>query len=222
MQTTDNQGKHLAYCTVYPDGYEPSKTYPIIFLLHGFGASMYDLAGLSYVISTTDYIYICPNAPISVDLGNGFDGYAWTEPRTQDVQQFIDAEQKLSGFFEEIMENHSAFQGNCLLAGFSQGGSMTYRYGLPRPDIFSGLVALSCSIQNPDELAKQLPEKRNQSIFIGHGLRDGIERARSSRDFLESEGYVPTYKEYDMRHEITQEVMNDLVPWIHRILGGTN
>ena len=83
---------------------------------------------------------------------------------------------------------------------------------------FAGLVALSCSIQYPDEMRRRLPAERNQPIFIAHGLQDNIERARSSRDFLEAEGYTPDYTEYNMGHEISIEVMNDLGPWIRRVL----
>ena len=64
----------------------------------------------------------------------------------------------------------------------------------------------------------KLPTERDQPIFIAHGLRDNIERAQSSREFLEAEGYAPTYNEYDMAHEISPAVISDLVPWIHRVL----
>ena len=80
---------------------------------------------------------------------------------------------------------------------------MTYRCGLGRPDLFAGLVALSCSIRDQDGMRERLPEERAQPIFIAHGLRDNIERAQSSRDFLVAEGYAPTYNEYDMAHEIS-------------------
>jgi predicted esterase len=45
-----------------------------------------------------------------------------------------------------------------------------------------------------------------------------IEDAAESRSFLEAEGYSPQYKEYPMGHEISQEVLDDLVPWIRGVL----
>ena len=45
-----------------------------------------------------------------------------------------------------------------------------------------------------------------------------VEDARGSRDFLTSEGYSPLYREYEMGHEINQDVMNDLVPWLHNVM----
>jgi phospholipase/carboxylesterase len=218
MQVEVVQGPSLTYLTVYPLEYDPNLAYPVIFLLHGFGASMYDLADLCRLIDTRGYLYVCPNAPIPVKLEPGMVGFAWTEPGSNDPEQLITAEGKLSGFFQEVMENHGVSSGNSLLLGFSQGGSMTYRCGLSRPDLFVGLVALSCSMGNPDEVREKLPANRDQSIFISHGLRDNIQQAQSSREFLEAEGYTPSYNEYDMAHEISPDVISDLVPWIHRVL----
>ena len=218
MQVETVQGQDLTYLTVYPQEYDLNLAYPLVILLHGFGANMYDLAELSQLIDTRGYIYVCPNAPISVQLEPGMVGFAWTEPRSDDPQQVLNAEDKLNSFFREVMENHGVAPSNSLLLGFSQGGSMTYRCGLGRPDLFAGLVALSCSIRNPDAMREKLPIGRDQSIFIAHGLRDTIQRAQDSRDFLEAEGYNPTYNEYDMAHEISPEVIRDLVPWIHQIL----
>ena len=161
------------------------------------------------------YTY-APTLPVTVQLDPRMIGFAWTEPGSQDPQQLLDAESKLSGLFEEVMEKHGVAPGNAILMGFSQGGSMTYRCGLSRPDLFAGIAALSCSIRGQDEMRQRLPAERDQPIFIAHGLRDNIERAQSSRDFLEAEGYTPTYNEYDMAHEISHEVIRDLAPWIHR------
>jgi len=218
MQTDITQSRDLTYLTIYPQEYDPELTYPVIILLHGFGANMYDLADLSSVIGTNGYVYVCPNAPIPVQLAPGMVGFAWTEPGTNNPEQFLSAERKLSVLFQDVSKNHKISTGNALLMGFSQGGSMTYRCGLLHPEMFSGLVALSCSIRDQDEMRDRLPIERDQQIFIAHGLRDNIERAQSTRAFLESEGYAPIYREYDMAHEISQEVISDLIPWIHRVL----
>ena len=39
---------------------------------------MHDLAGLASYIDSRSYVYVCPNAPLPVQLGPGFTGYAWT------------------------------------------------------------------------------------------------------------------------------------------------
>jgi phospholipase/carboxylesterase len=222
MEVIQHQGKSLRYLTVHPESYVPGKPYPLVILLHGFGASMRDLATLAPAIHREGYIYACPNAPMQVPLGPGMVGYGWTPvggaATPQDVQQ---AETLLEGFFTEVLEQYQAPPGRALLLGFSQGGAMTYRCGLGRPDRFAGLAALSAVLPDLDALRRRLPLQRSQPIFISHGLHDpliSVERAREARSWLTAAGYAPFYREYPMGHEISPMVLADLVPWAHQVL----
>ena len=129
--------------------------------------------------------------------------------------------QLVSDFFDTIFEEFNVTPGQALLLGFSQGGGMTYRCGLSRADKFAGLVALSATLPEQDELAAGLPENRSQPIFIAQGRHDQMvseDTAHSAKSFLESNGYSPDFHLYDMGHEISGEVMRDLVPWVNRVL----
>ena len=222
MEAKRYQGKSLQYLVIEPDGYSPGSEYPMVILLHGFGANMQDLAGLCPTIDPQGYLYACPNAPLTFQLGPGHVGYGWTPPRgagtDEDTRR---AEEMLEVFFDEVMEQYHVAAGRVLLAGFSQGGAMTYRCGLPRPDMFAGLAALSGALPDPAQLKDRLPSERKQPIFIAHGIHDQlapVERARDAAAFLEGEGYQVKYKEYPMGHEISQAVLDDLVPWIKEVL----
>ena len=223
MQAREIEGNSLAYILVEPDGYDESHEYPAVILLHGFGASMRDLVGLAPSIDQGGYLYLFPNAPIRMQFEYGMTGYAWTppggEPGGEDAA--TRAEELLAGFFDEAMERHGITEGGMVMGGFSQGGMMTYRYGLRRPEMFAGLVILSGRVTSPEILADNLPEHRTQPIFVAHGTQDaviGVEAARESRDFLAAQGYSPQYHEYQIAHEISQDVMSDLVPWLHNVM----
>ena len=71
MEAQEIAGAQLRYLTVHPDGYDPNKRYPMVIMLHGFGANMQDLAGLAPVIDTRGYVYAFPNGPESVELAPG-------------------------------------------------------------------------------------------------------------------------------------------------------
>lgn len=226
MQVQQYQGKGLKYLTVLPDDYDPQTSYPLIIMLHGFGANMQDLAGLASVINSRGYVYACPNAPIMFDLGGGHPGYGWSSPRGQSTAEEIQtAEQLLAEFFEEVLPQFQVAPGRALLLGFSQGGGMTYRCGLARPETFAGLVALSASLPDPEILQDRLPEVRTQPVFIAHGTSDPMiaaERAQAAREFLEGAGYPLEFHEYAMGHEINQDVLSDLIPWIAKVLPPAN
>jgi phospholipase/carboxylesterase len=222
MFTSSHKGKHLRYLAIWPDDYNPEATYPLVVMLHGFGASMFDLVFLAPAIGTAGYIYLCPNAPLPFNMGLGRVGFGWTLPRDQvtpaDVQK---AETLLSGFFDEMFQELKVTPGQAILLGFSQGGAMTYRCGLSHPETFCGLVALSASVLDHEALREKLPRQRNQPIFAAHGrfdVPDSLERARATQEFLKKEGYHPDYREYNMGHEIPAVLLRDLAPWVAKVL----
>jgi phospholipase/carboxylesterase len=222
MKAEQHQGKDLHCLNIYPDDYDPRLTYPLVIMLHGFGANMKDLAALAPVVGRQGYVYCCPNAPIPFEIGPGMIGYGWHprrgEAAPEDIQR---AEELLNGFFKEVFRQLNATPGRVLLLGFSQGGGMTYRCGLGSPDTFAGLVALSASLPDPEELRPKLPSQRSQPIFIAHGRSDplvSMDSARATVKFLEGEGYRPDYHEYDMGHEIPPIVLEDLIPWLTEVL----
>ena len=222
MKMMQGKGGGLDYVGMYPVDYDPERSYPLIVLLHGFGANMHDLAGLAAHIDSRSYVYLCPNGPLEVQLGPGFTGYAWTnllgEKTLEDV---LEAEELVMAFVEEMMSAHRVEAGRVLLAGFSQGGMMTYQAGLPRPEVFAGLAALSARIDEREALQGRLPVDRKQPIFIAHGSYDpliSIEAGRESRDFLRAAGYDPVYREYPMAHQICEEELEDLKLWVGNTL----
>jgi phospholipase/carboxylesterase len=222
MREEKHEGKGLKYITVLPDDYNPEIRYPLLIMLHGFGANMQDLAGLAPVINSRGYVYACPNAPIAFDLGSGQAGYGWTSPRGDATPEELQhAEDSLGEFFDEVLEQFQVTPGRSVLLGFSQGGGMTYRCGLSRAETFAGLVALSASLPDPKELEDRLPDKRNQPIFIAHGRSDPLipaETAAKAHRFLTEAGYSPEYHEYNMAHEISAEVLSDLTTWMGKVL----
>ncbi len=104
MKFERHQVKDLKYLTVVPDNHAPDVHYPLVVMLHGFGANMEDLAGLAPAIESEGYVYVCPNAPIPFELGLGQVGYGWIPPRGQATPEDIQhAEGQLSGFLDEIL-----------------------------------------------------------------------------------------------------------------------
>lgn len=224
MLAQPQSGKALLYVTVLPEGYNPSARYPLVILLHGYGAHMYDLASIAPSLDARGYIYVCPNGPIPVLIGQGMMGYSWRPPRDDggpaeaQQEQVLRVEGMLQEFFPEVMERYNTPPGKAALIGFSQGGTVTYNLGLAHPETFAGVACLSTGIADPDLVRSRLPVQRTQPVFIAHGLQDNPDRARRAKAFLEEAGYAPEYHEYQMGHEISEAVLRDLAPWVHRVL----
>ena len=221
METRQFNGDSLRYRVVEPDGYRTDMTYPMVVLLHGYGSHMGDLAGLVPLLDNTGYIYVFPNAPLRMELAPGMFGYAWSLPVGEGFDDDGAAEGQLHAMIEEVMGEYAVAKGDVVLGGFSQGGMMTFRHGLPKPDLYRGLVALSAQIPGRGDMRERLPEARDQPIFISHGTVDSmipVKAAQLARQFLESNGYKPEYHEYDMDHQITPDVLADLISWLRETL----
>jgi phospholipase/carboxylesterase len=222
VEAHEHQGSQLKYLTVHPDNYDPNKKYPMIIMLHGFGANMQDLAGVAPVLHPTGYVYAFPNAPEAMELAPGMIGYSWTHPeRRRDPEEDAKTRVMLNEFFREVMEQYNVEPGNVVLGGFSQGGRMAYACGLGKPDLFAGIMALSAAVFDTDPLLEQLPAERTQPVFIAHGDVDmtvAVDQARMTKAFLESEGYQPVYNEYPMGHEISRSLLSDMTTWLKDVL----
>ena len=217
-------GKALAYVLVQPEGSSADAGFPLVVLLHGFGASMHDLASLAPTIDAAGYVYAFPNAPYRADLG-GATGFSWALGRRgveAPPTEGPSVEEMLDAFMADVIAETGVSKGKIVLAGFSQGGGLTLRYGLPRPDVFAGLAVLSGAFRDADEMRDRLPPQRSQPIFVGHGRQQdpliSLDRSHETKAFLEAEGYAPLYREYDMAHEISAAEIADLVPWLHAAL----
>jgi phospholipase/carboxylesterase len=212
MKAEEHEGKALPYILVKPDGAETTAGY------------MYDLASLSPSIDATGYVYAYPNAPLRIPFGGGQYGYSWAMRENVEPPPVTlpPVDELITTFLDEIVDVAGAERGRIVLGGFSQGGGMTLRIGLPRPATFAGLIVLSGAFRDHDEVLKTLPAKRELPIFLAHGTADqvvSIERGgRQTKAFLESAGYEPVYKEYPMAHEIPPSVVRDLTPWLHQTL----
>jgi len=222
LTTKIHQGKSLQYLIIEPSLYNPERSYPLIILLHGFGSHMGDLAGLCPLLDTHSYLYICPNAPLHIELSPGMQGYAWFPMGNEFTHEsFNNGLDKITVFMKEICEKYDIQTDKIIFGGFSQGGMIAYHYGLSNPEMIRGVVALSSKIPSTECLQTSLPENRTQKIFISHGTRDvviPVNYARRARQFLEDVGYQPTYKEYDMHHEISTENIGDLLKWLKDVI----
>jgi phospholipase/carboxylesterase len=218
------EGKALHHVLITPDGFAPDGSWPLVVLMHGFGANMYDLAGLASEIDAAGYVYAFPNAPYPLGGGLAGNGYSWMLGRPGvevPAEPGPSVEQRLEALIAELISLTGANAGNIVLGGFSQGAGMTLTHGLLRPETFRGLAVLSGFFRAAEEVRPSLPAQRTQPIFLAHGRQDpvvALAMGHETKSFLETEGYDVEYHEYDMPHSIIGDEIADLTAWLHRTL----
>ena len=223
MNFTQDSGSLLNYVIASPDDFNSDKIYGLIILLHGYGSHMGDLAGLAPAIDEENYIYLCPNAPIEMNVGFGQKGYAWypispgTDPDSDSLSESVE---HLNDTIESVIEKYPIDESRVFIGGFSQGGMMTMHAGLTQPGKYLGAFILSSRILMKEEFENKINETEKIPIFMSHGLTDtviSIKDGRSTKELLKSYGYEVEYREYDMAHQIIQETIADLKNWIVRL-----
>ncbi len=203
---------------VVPDDFDPAGGFPLVVLLHGYGADMHDLAGLAPEIDPHGYAYLLPNAPLTAFTGGDPTARAWYERGGAESPQAVRfARDRLQALLEAVWPSQGTPPGKTVLAGFSQGGNLALRHGLPSPEVFAGVASLAGSLSKLDDLAPELPAKRGQRLFVAHGYRDATvpyQVGRNLADYLARQGYRPEFQSYTIGHGITRPVLDDLRRWL--------
>lgn len=208
----------LLYTAHIPAGRGP---FPTVLALHGYGASAHDLLGLAPQLRRGELVYLCPQGPLSLEIGPGQRGYAWfpIDPSGQvSASALVGARGALEGFLEDAIKIHPIDPERIVVMGFSQGGVMAYDLALGRPERFKALVALSSWL--PDAVLQGLgpdPARAALPALLIHGTRDpmiAIDNARKAKSALESLGLHVAWGEYEMGHEINPQSARDLLGWL--------
>lgn len=194
--------------------------------LHGLGADCNDFAPIVNELKLTRSIkFVFPNAPMRpITINNGYVMRGW-----YDIFDFS----RLDGAIDHIGINNSVTQINQLideqirlgfdstkiiLAGFSQGGVISYSTGLMSTHKLGGIIALSCYLPNLDKVVTTSSINTNTPIFAAHGVQDPVVPyaiGKLAYDNLHSKGLNIRWHEYNMPHSVCLEQLNDLSNWLN-------
>lgn len=200
-----------------------------IIWLHGLGADGSDFAPLVPQLGLPDSFgirFIFPNAPsIPVSINNGFVMPAWYDIKEVDIDRHVDEEQlKQSAAGVHALINREIERGvdssRIIVAGFSQGGAVSYEAGLTYPKPLAGIMALSTYFATATSI-KVNPIQNRMPILICHGSMDPVVSEAlglKSAATLKNLGLVPEYNSYPMEHSLCPQQIVDIAAWMSRIL----
>lgn len=205
----------------------PDPTHAVI-LMHGLGADANDFVPLVpelHVAGAPAVRFVFPNAPeMAVTANNGYVMRAWYDIRSfesidrQVDEAGIDASCTMVRKLIEAQNQRGIPTSKIFLAGFSQGGAMTYSAGLTHPDALAGLIVMSGYVPSRSFIESRLSDaNRNTPIFAAHGLYDDvlpIKLGETARDFAMSQGCAVDWTAYPMPHSVCEEEIEALRGWL--------
>ena len=213
-----------------PQGEKP----PMLLLLHGIGASEYDLFALAEYLDPR-FLVISLQAPFQLRP----DSYAWFEVQFTGQGPIIRPEQaessrqKLISFIQEAPQAYGADPNRVYLMGFSQGAIMSLALTLTKPGLLAGVVAMSGRtlpelFEDRGPLAGHLaaPEELcDFPLLVVHGLWDrvlAIDYGRATRDRFFALPVDLEYTEFDMGHTISDASLETINTWLTARLDDPN
>jgi len=201
-----------------------------IIWLHGLGADGSDFAPLVPQLRLPEGVgvrYIFPHAPsIPVSINNGFVMPAWYDIKEMDIDRHVDEHQlrQSAAGVHALIEREigrGVDSSRIIVAGFSQGGAVSFEAGLTYPKPLAGIMALSTYFATAASIEVN-PVQNGIPLLICHGSMDPVvpeSLGRKSQATLEGLGFAPQYKSYPMEHSLCPQQVLDIADWIGATLG---
>ncbi len=197
--------------------------------LHGLGADGGDFAPIVGQLRLPDSFgirFIFPHAPsIPVSINNGYVMPAWYDIKEMDIDRHVDQEQLLqSAAWVHALIDREIERGiesrRIIVAGFSQGGAVSFEAGLTYPKPLAGIMALSTYFATAASIAVN-PIQKSLPIMICHGTMDPVvpeALGQKSVKTLQGLGFQPEYHSYPMVHSLCPQQIVDMAGWMTRTL----
>ena len=201
--------------------------YSVIWL-HGLGADGSDFEPVVPALGLDGcpgVRFVFPHAPqIPVTCNGGYVMPAWydivsldADSRVVDAAGILVSRQAIRRLIER--ENQRGVPcARIFVAGFSQGGAVTYATALTNAESLAGVIALSTYIPTPALLeAEATAANRAAPIFAAHGSEDDVVSPGlgiRARDFMIRHGYGVEWHEYPMPHSICLEEVQYIGRWL--------
>lgn len=197
--------------------------------LHGLGADGNDFAPIVPQLQLPDGLairFIFPHAPsIPVTINNGYVMPAWYDIKQMDVDRHVDNEQleQSASWVHDLIAREverGVPTNRIIVAGFSQGGAVSYEAALSYGEPLAGIMALSTYFPT-SETVKVDPVQESIPILICHGSQDPVvvePLGLMAKEKLEAKGFKPEYRSYPMQHAVCPQEIADIGVWIAKTL----
>lgn len=189
---------------------------PVLFMLHGYGSNEQDLFSFAPTLPA-DWLIVSFRAPLTTP----YEGYSWYDINFNNAEEFIQTSQakaSMDAILEHILaiKERYGLRHSSHLAGFSQGGILSYALALTNPQLFSKIACLSCYPEEKilQNIVKDKKKLQHLRFFVSHGTDDAViplEWARKGADLLYDLSCYFTFREYMAGHGVNQKNYMDLM-----------
>lgn len=153
------ENQYIEPLIILPEGYEEDKTYALIVLFHGFSESP---ASFAEVLKTSASRHACIIMACRGSVVIGKDAYAWSQSQEEYERVYDD--------IQHALRKYSVDKTKVLLAGYWQGGLLTYGLGVSFSELFRGLLLIDSNV--PHDLLIEKMDNTNLRVYALIGTDD--------------------------------------------------
>ncbi|MGB0589794.1 MAG: alpha/beta hydrolase family esterase [Myxococcota bacterium] len=153
-----------------PDNYDPSVSWPLVMLLHGYSASGFIqdyYLGISERVDSGGFIFVLPDGTVDSEgkqFWNAVPGCCnWDGSPVDDAGYLV-------GLLEEAMARYNVDTSRVVLVGHSNGGYMSHRLACDRADLITGIASIAGT--SYDDMDTQCAAEAPVSVLQIHGTLD--------------------------------------------------
>ena len=202
--------------TFLPCGYERKYPYPLLVFLHGNGGSEEQILRLAPRLSRRNYICIALRGPLAgTPRPDGRETYSWGNDAANNAL----VEEYIFRAVEQTRRNFHVHSERIFLAGFGEGATVAYNFGLLFPDRFAGIISMNGCMARRGRPLLRLPDIRRLKVLIGHGIANAIVPQKLARDdhrLLYSAGLSVKMHSYASNHRLHPDMLRDIDRWVMR------
>jgi phospholipase/carboxylesterase len=205
-----------------PLHYEPNYAYPLIVWLHGPGDNEGQLSRVMPLISMRNYVAVAPRGTVQKKVPESHQStYHWSE----DPHHIQQAEERIFDCIEIAQQKYHIEKVRVFLAGFREGGTMSFRLGLKHPDQFAGVISIGGPFPTGQNPLFNLDQARQLPLLISHGSESEcypVDRVCSDLRLFHSGGMKVTVRQYPCGDEITTKMLSDIDAWVMELVTGVH
>ncbi len=191
---------------------------PLLIAVHGYGAHKRYMMREASIISPEGFIIASIQAPNQHfrETEKGYRvGFGWLTDHKAEESVALHQEFVLD-IIEKLTEKNLIDAAKIYLYGFSQACALNFRFALTYPNVACGIIGVSGGI--PSDLdTSELYKPTNADVFYLYGDDDEFYTLEKFNGYDQKlKNYLPNYqsKLYRAKHEITNEMRNDIKQWL--------
>ena len=203
-----------------PGAFDPSREYPLVVGLHGYGDSPENFVRIWDFFDAPDFIYACPRGPYPY-IENNVTNFSWFRPIEGDTDiQELDllSTEYVMALIDDLKAKYMI--SDVFLFGFSQGCSLTWITGLTHPDEFTGLIGFGGTLDTTYVSPSSFGDVTGLNAFVANGTMDeavDIEAGMTTVEILENLGVETIFSTWEGIHAVNVPVLLQAQEWMETL-----